>query len=439
MPRFSGAITGDRGFLEFDLKTRKDILFFSGFESESWFSSWGLAWGPEPSDQGSIVMGSEALERRSLRVKYPKGTFSSGGGLQSLTDFGKLGLEPRESIYLRYYVRFEPGFDFVKGGKLPGLAGGKGNTGGHKPSGTDGWSARAMWRADGKIVQYVYHPGQPGDYGEDFEWNFGGCPRFFKPGRWYCLETYVQMNTPGKKDGVIRSWLDGEMALEIIHLRFRDVDSIKIDKLYFETFFGGGDASWATPRDQFAYFDDFVLAENYIGPNMGVELKKGKEQQETDRVPIPKTTLEYFAGDGSFRGRTSHWSDGVYDLDAEAPVLDGKLSAHSVEVQLPDGKWGGVQFGGENQKASEIAAVQLRVLPTGCDVEFRVRFELGGKQVGVEKAVTGARGWQVNQWNEVTLPMSAFGIQGTFDRIVINSNGPKSVSAFYLDKIQLLK
>ena len=37
-------------------------------------------------------------------------------------------------------------FDFVRAGKIPGLAGGRTNTGGRKPDGTDGWSARMMWR-----------------------------------------------------------------------------------------------------------------------------------------------------------------------------------------------------------------------------------------------------------------------------------------------------
>ena len=36
---------------------------------------------------------------------------------------------------LGYYVRFQPGFDFVKGGKLPGLYGGTVTAGRHIPDG----------------------------------------------------------------------------------------------------------------------------------------------------------------------------------------------------------------------------------------------------------------------------------------------------------------
>ena len=50
--------------------------------------------------------------------------------------------------------------DFVKGGKLPGLFGGEGNTGGGIPTGMDGFSARMMWRGSGRVVQYVYYPDQ---------------------------------------------------------------------------------------------------------------------------------------------------------------------------------------------------------------------------------------------------------------------------------------
>jgi hypothetical protein len=432
------AVFGDTTALEPGLKTRADILFFGGFEANPWPSTWGLAWGPEPASQGTLDPGPAAFEGHSLRVKYPEGTFSSGGGLQSLTDFSKFPIAPQESLYLRYYLRFDPGFDFVKGGKLPGLAGGKGNTGGHKPSGTDGWSARVMWRADGKIVQYVYHPDQPGEYGEDFDWNFGGCPRFFVPGRWYCLETYVKMNTPGRKDGVIVSWLDGDKALEVKGLRFRDVPSIRIDKLYFETFFGGGDPSWATPRDQYALFDNFVMAKNYIGPEAG---RKAEAIPSTVISPVlsqRSTGLLVFDGEHD-AWASGNWSHGRYDLHS-ALQNHTPGGRQSVSVELPNGEWGAVQFAGPVQKSSDYKNISMWVYPTGCDVEFRIRFELNGTQVGIEKPITpGPRhGWQVGQWNRVEVPLSEFQVPGSFDRIVLNSNSPKAVSLFYLDDILLI-
>jgi len=420
-------------------------LFFGGFETEPWTSDWGIDWGPEPAGNNSLIQGREALEGHSLRVKYSQGAFS-GGGCQFLTDFSKISIPPQESLYLRYYVRFDPGFDFVKGGKLPGLAGGQGNTGGHKPNGRDGWSARIMWRSDGKIVQYVYHPDQPGDYGEDFPWDFGGCPRFFRAGQWQCVETFVKMNTPGKKDGMIVSWLDGDKALEVTGLRFRDIPDIRIDKLEFETFFGGGDASWASPRDQYSVFDNVVLAKDYIGPDPALGAKLFENSRESVKsVTTPTHGVAAIYGFPDPHSWTvSTWSDGTYDLDGPLPNgmgmhLRAGGKGHNVLVKFPNGKWGGVQFDGRPVKAKKYQAVQLEVFPTGCDVEFRIRFELNHRQVGIEKAVTAARIWDVNQWNQVEVPLSDFQIPEQFDRVVITSNSPKAVSPFYVDEIGLEK
>lgn len=430
------APAGDAASLEPGLKNRGDILFFGGFESQPWTSDWGIDWGPEPAGNNSLVSGNDALDGHSLRVKYSQGSFS-GGACQFLTDFSKLSIAPQESIYLRYYLRFDPGFDFVKGGKLPGLAGGKGNTGGHKPNGKDGWSARIMWRPDGKIVQYVYYPDQPGVYGEDFDWDYGGCPRFFKPGKWYCVETFVQMNTLGKKDGIIRSWLDGDKALEITGLRFRDIPGIKIDKLEFETFFGGGDASWATPRDQYSMFDNVVIAKNYIGPDKDLAAKT--RAPSATSVPEENEAVGALVFDGDHPGwETSSWSDGSYDFHSKAQNHTAGGS-QSVYVALPNKAWGAVQFAGPPLKPADNKTISFWVYPTGCDVEFRVRLEYQGSQVGIEKAVTGARGWAVNEWNHVRLNLADFQVPGQFNRIVITSNSSRAVSPFYLDDLNLKK
>lgn len=59
---------------------------------------------------------------------------------------------------LSYAVRFSSNFNFVLGGKLPGLYGGIGNTGGNIPDGTDGFSTRYMWGRNGVGEVYAYLP-----------------------------------------------------------------------------------------------------------------------------------------------------------------------------------------------------------------------------------------------------------------------------------------
>jgi hypothetical protein len=210
--------------------------------------------------RASIVDGGDAREGRSLRILYPRGGVSSQpSGAQ-----WKMSVGARyDDLYCGYDVRFAPDFDFVKGGKLPGLAGGRANSGGEKPTGRDGWSARMMWRTGGAVVQYVYHPDQPTEYGEDFDWNLGG-QRVFRPGTWHRVEHRIVMNRPGQRDGVVQGWFDGALALDRRNVRFRDVETFAIDLFYFSTFFGGSDPTWAPAKDERIDFDLFVVATSRI-------------------------------------------------------------------------------------------------------------------------------------------------------------------------------
>jgi hypothetical protein len=208
-------------------------------------------------DEGRVsITYTDNETNKALAVRYPNGEYgTSASGAQWKLLFSS----SYEWVRLSYRVQFTSPFDLVKGGKLPGLIGGAGNTGGGIPSGTDGWSARMMWRSEGAIVQYVYHPDQPEYYGEDFPWVDGAEPLFFQPGQWHDVVHEVKMNTPGLNDGSIKTWLDGELALEAESMRFRDVDDFAIDGMYFSTFFGGGSSSWASTADETVLFDDFVI------------------------------------------------------------------------------------------------------------------------------------------------------------------------------------
>jgi len=270
------AVSGEAAFLEPGLVGNPDILWFAGYETApNWQPPWGIQWGPTPAGNFSITTVNVFKGNYAARVKYPQGLEStSGSGSQYqciLANMTPISIPAAEAMYIRYYVRFDPNFDFVLGGKLPGLCGAGCNTGGGIPTGRDGWSARIMWRENGKIVQYMYYMDQASYYGDDFPWNEGvGGQRYLIPGQWHCLETYIQMNTPGVKNGIVRSWFDGQLSLNRTNIRFRDTgyDNIKIDKLYFSTFFGGAGSQWAPKKDEYANFDNFVLSRSYIGPYM---------------------------------------------------------------------------------------------------------------------------------------------------------------------------
>lgn len=203
------------------------------------------------------------------RVSYPAGSASPTvaragapeGGAQS---YLKLRSGPADVLYLRYYVRFPAGFDFVKGGKLPGLFGGTVTSGQHIPDGADGLSTRYMWRHGGDGEVYAYLPTSV-KHGT----SLGRGAWTFTPGGWVCLEQGVRLNTPGHRDGEITVWIDGRQAYRSTGLTFRTSPALKIDGLFFSTFFGGDDKSWISPRDQTADFAAFAVADHRIGPVAG--------------------------------------------------------------------------------------------------------------------------------------------------------------------------
>ncbi len=197
---------------------------------------------------------------RSLRVRFPAGAYGGDSASSWLLRFD----EPHDELWVSYRLRLDEDFDFVNGGRVPGLIGGA-LVNNSVPNGADGWSTRGSWRSDGAIATYTYHMDQPESYGEHFEWD-QPHGRYFERGQWTRVEHHVRMNTPGDSDGLVECWLDGELALRVEGLRFRETDELAIDAFYFNTFFGGGSPEDAPSEEQQIDFDDFVVAAEPIGP-----------------------------------------------------------------------------------------------------------------------------------------------------------------------------
>lgn len=204
----------------------------------------------------NVVDGDRAYSGSALRIHYPKGKSGCYTSKQCVDWKPQLGGKFKK-LYYGFRVKFPEDFDFVKGGKLPGLAGGDANTGGSIPNGTDGWSVRVMWNKEGKLVQSVYHPDQPSKYGDIFKWEM---EQPIEKGKWHTIQTLVYLNDPEKKDGVVKTWLNGEQVLDKTDLRFRSHANLKIDRFMFTSFFGGNGPYWAPGDDQYAYIDDVVLS-----------------------------------------------------------------------------------------------------------------------------------------------------------------------------------
>lgn len=199
---------------------------------------------------------SEENNNRFLKVLVPGSHFGPITGAQ-----WKFPVSPADEYYFSFRVKFENDFDFVKGGKLPGLAGGKANSGGNIPDGHDGWSARMMFWEGGKLSFYVYSPAQSSQWGERLYWkeSSGDTVRIGQ-GSWHLITQRVRMNTPGKADGVLQGWFDGQEAFYNDSILFRKDEKLKIDQVFYSVFMGGGDQSWAPVKDEYICFDDFRIS-----------------------------------------------------------------------------------------------------------------------------------------------------------------------------------
>ena len=227
-----------------------------------WMRQWGVRekgkWGLE---NISLVKDSSGRFSKVLRVHYPLGSASPSvsrknnvpiGGAQFFAD---LRMSPKNSLRLSYYLRFSENFDFVKGGKLPGLFGGTKVSYGKIPDGTNGFSTRFMWRRNGDGEVYAYLPTSK-KYGT----SIGRGNWQFIPGKWQHLEQEVKLNQPGSNNGRLKVWLDGKKVLDESGITFRTTETLKIEGIFFSTFFGGGDVSWATPKDVFVDFANFSVS-----------------------------------------------------------------------------------------------------------------------------------------------------------------------------------
>jgi hypothetical protein len=222
--------------------------------------AWKAGW-PGCSFEDGITEGRFSLVLSNgvpwLRALYPKGSVGpdhGGGGWR----FPLPGVRPdNPAAELQYTVLFEEGFDFVKGGKLPGLCGGpKTITGGDPVDGRNGWSARLMWRKEGRGQAYVYHMNQPGKYGDEFDFpkeqNFR-----FQTGVPHTIRLRVTMNTPGQRDGTLSIRVNDRLLIDRADMEWRAVPGLGVDGLLFNTFHGGSGPEWAPSQDCHARFSAF--------------------------------------------------------------------------------------------------------------------------------------------------------------------------------------
>jgi hypothetical protein len=255
---------GDGGPVTSDCPAGRNLLWSIDFGDPNW----------ETAIQANVLYGQSDTSTVAdpdhgnvLKVAYPKGSSSFSyhnstgapvGGFEFLAPLP--GGSSLTSVLVSYWLKFDSTFQWVKGGKLPGVCGGDCPTGGAPVTGA-GFSMRYMWRSGGSGEQYAYvsSASAPPDGSYGRELGLGSWK--FTAGTWHHIQEEIILNSGTNTDGISRVWYDKAPTatpdFEETDIQYMDRTAnpnVGIDRFRFSTFFGGHDGSWATPVTTYTYF-----------------------------------------------------------------------------------------------------------------------------------------------------------------------------------------
>lgn len=206
-----------------------------------------------------------SVQNNTLKVTYPKNSYSPSGNIRGGFQFyASPKVFPASRVRFDYKVFFPRNFNWVKGGMLPGVWMGRiGAHGGQNIP--DGASFRLMWRAGGQLEAYVYMPmNETAEFvnatrrirNQNFGRSLWRGVASITTDQWTNISIIANMNSKtGVADGVIG------LIVNNITMMYNKVNwgngPFQIQGLMMHTYFGGLDASWATPITQHVYFKDF--------------------------------------------------------------------------------------------------------------------------------------------------------------------------------------
>lgn len=164
----------------------------------------------------------------SLRLDYPpmcEPATAGGNGCGGYTD---RSFTPTSTFYRRIYFRMSSGFDTSINNYTKMF---RSDTTGPN---SNWWT---MGQGNGVVGGKTFVVGlqnSPAVGATQNVWsNFT-----FSDGRWYCIETLEQLNTPGVANGVVRAWVDGVQVLNatgVIYRQAGDDSLFKNNRLYRQT------------------------------------------------------------------------------------------------------------------------------------------------------------------------------------------------------------
>jgi hypothetical protein len=265
--------------------SQSNTIFCSGFE-EGNFSIWNdydgnpAPWNTLPLERGPLNLADNHVAL--LRVPAGRG----------ITDVVKILPSQHDKLYMRWYQKWENGYDFSAlnhgGGPHAGdrnLMGRSGN----RPTGAD-WFSAWLEPDRGRLNLYVYYRGMYQDcsnpsgscWGDHFpcflDEGSNYCekpqhrerimPPLMQTDRWYCLEVMVDagtaVSTDAQANGSLNFWIDGTEYGPFTGLWFRTTSNLKLSHLSLGIFHHGEHSV------EGAMFDNLVVSKERVGCLAGV-------------------------------------------------------------------------------------------------------------------------------------------------------------------------
>ncbi|KAG6874478.1 hypothetical protein C0995_010388 [Termitomyces sp. Mi166 len=235
---------------------------------------------PFPSTSGTNSTGPV------LGVTYPANSFgSTDSGAQFINLWNATDGSSFQSMLLSYEVAFDAGFNWVKGGKLPGLRGGLNSTGcsgGNESDGKECFSTRLMWRKNGEGEDGVICNS---DFGISLQRGAFG----FVSGQ---ITLLVRLNDPPNvANGNVQLYYNDLKAIDQQNLQIRSNSSVTANGLYFSTFFGGSDSSWETPTTTHTYYRNIRLYGGSAASNLTGKVVSAADRTVSFRMTTPLLCL----------------------------------------------------------------------------------------------------------------------------------------------------
>lgn len=188
------------------------------------------------SDGKASIVGVEKTKRATcIKLEFQPGDVGVSSEVKWL-----LPIPEGNEYYYEYNLKFGADFDFVKGGKLPGLGCGlRPNLSPQRNRPL--WSTRFQWAVNGgasyKTTGVSVVPLKKDN-----------VRIVFQPMQWYRVQCRIKINTPNVSDGILQVWFDGIQIHNDTAVSFTDDPDFGIEWFYFGTFFGGNKSDFAATK-----------------------------------------------------------------------------------------------------------------------------------------------------------------------------------------------